>query len=141
MFRSRFVEPAVSMVHRRHPALYAQVVTLIASVRVLVECSDERFCLSATDAQLRTAPARSSPVTVRTSPGALLRLLDHDTTLLAALGSGELEFVGTLQDLLALESALGVFLNACIRSPEAPALLQGFREYCQETTDDQRNRP
>lgn len=130
MLRNEFVDPAIAMVRKHHPDLHDQVVSIMAGLWVRLDSPDETFRLGVSGRELRTAPPGEAGVVVHACPLTMLRLLDHETTLLDELHSGALDLVGALGDLLTLESALYVFLNACVRSPEAPNLLLNFRRYC-----------
>jgi len=117
---------------REHLASYARLCEKLASLRIEIRIDGE--CLIAAFepgghrvAGESTAAQTAAGARFRASRDAVLDVLDGRINLAEAVMTGRLEAYAPLAHLLELHDALLLYVNAAVRCPSFPALLDRFR--------------
>jgi len=127
------LDESLSVLQREQPASYARLCEKLASLRIEIRIDGEcliaafepgghRVAGESTAAQTAAAGAR-----FRASRDAVLDVLDGRINLAEAVMTGRLEAYAPLAHLLELHDALLLYVNAAVRCPSFPALLDRFR--------------
>lgn len=124
----RHLEAALAAVGAEVPDLYQASASAFGARVVVAEVDDERLAVVRDERGLRVlADAARPTVFARTSHRAICEVLAGRYTILEALWTDALELRGGVDDLLALDHALRLFLQGAVRAPSFPGILVSFR--------------
>jgi hypothetical protein len=127
------LDESLEVLQREQPASYARLCEALATLRIEIGVDGEWMIagfesgshrVAAQSAAAQTAPASAR---FRASRGAVLDVLDGRISLAEAVLAGRLEAYAPLARLLELHDALVLYVNAAVRCPSFPALLDRFR--------------
>jgi hypothetical protein len=136
------LDESLSVLQREQPASYARLCETLAGLHIEIGVDGEWMIagfepgghrVAATIAAAGTAAAGAR---FRASRTAVLDVLDGRLTLAEAVLSGRLEAYAPLARLLELHDALLLYVNAAVRCPSFPALLDRFRAAAVERSAD-----
>jgi hypothetical protein len=126
------LDESLSVLQREQPASYARLCEALASLHIEIHVDGE--CMIAgfepgghRIAESAVAPTTAADARFRASRGAVLDVLDDRISLAEAVQTGRLEAYAPLVRLLELHDALLLYVNAAVRCPSFPALLDRFR--------------
>ncbi|MFO7177823.1 MAG: SCP2 sterol-binding domain-containing protein [Pseudomonadota bacterium] len=118
---------ANALLAREAEAAYRDVAERLARVPVVIRVDDEVLFVRASargiDVRRGPGPAR---VEIATTRALLADLLEGELSVLDAVVNGRLFLRGSVDDLLALERAIGAYLHGAIRVPRFESLLAAF---------------
>jgi len=120
---------ALSCLADETPRLYNDIVAAVGERRIGLKTDREDFCVRVVRGRLDVvADRRGADVQAVTSDGALLALLDGDLDVLDAVWTDRVQLIGDIETLAGLDDALRIFLNASVRAPGMPAVLDRYRD-------------
>lgn len=110
------------------PAFARGLAERLGQRRVAITVDDEALTVGVTDGRAAVGPPTSAVhVRLTTSRRAILRLANGERLLHDAILAGDVDLVGELDDLLAFDAALMMYLHGAVRSRRFPTLLHAFR--------------
>jgi len=127
------LDESLSVLRREQPASYARLCEALASLRIEIHVDGERMVAEFEPGGHQVAgasaavPTAAAAARFRASRGAVLDVLDGRISLAEAVLTGRLEAYAPLPRLLELHDALLLYVNAAVRCPSFPALLDRFR--------------
>ncbi len=131
-----FLAQSFGALQRELPAVYAQLCRQLCprEVGIVVDGETVAACFQRDDVRLsrhRVNPA----VEMRTSRGAILAVIDGESTLLDSILDDRLCLRGGPEDVLAFHEALLTYVHGAVRAPSFPGLLADFRTASPEAAD------
>lgn len=114
--------------------MYSAMVAEFGPRKVVVEVDAERLAVIRRGERLEVVTDAADPAaSAKTSHATICAVLAGECTVLEALWTERLELRGAVGDLLALESALRLFVQGAVRAPSLPGILRSFRRKARET--------
>ena len=125
---TRLVARAFDVLHAEAPVHAGLLCEALAGLAVHADIGGERLAPRVAGGRLAvTDPAGPAAVSLRTSLGTMLALLDARRTLLEAITRGELDVRGPADALDAVADAFSTFLHGLVRAPSGALLLDELR--------------
>ncbi len=124
---STFLERSFDRLRRGAPLAYARVVAVLSLEPVRVRVGQETLEVHASDGHLRIGVTSDRALArLVTTRAALRRLVEGETTLVAAVLDESFHLQGSVEQLLRLHDALDAYLHGAVRAPGMDALLAKF---------------
>lgn len=124
----RHLEAALAAVGAEVPDLHRAAATALGGRVVTAEVDGERVEIVGEGEAIAVREAVAEPaVSARTSRTTICEILAGRCTVLEALRSDALDLRGRIEDLLALEYALQLFVQGAVRAPSLPGILVSYR--------------
>lgn len=125
-----FLATSFELLEREMPALYARMCELLAPRRVVLNVDRESVALAFSRRQARFVEIpETAEVHVATTSRAVLRVIDAQNDLMAAVLADELHVRGELDDLVAFHDGLLAYVHGAVRAPSFPQLLREYRAF------------
>ena len=124
-----FVWAALDALSRARSDCYARLARVVADLPLRLFVQGERVQVVARRGRFVRWSDGDAAVTVRTTPRAILALVDGEETLLDAVVAGRLDACGAVDALTAAHDGLMIFLEGAVRCPSFPGLMRDFRQW------------
>ena len=123
-----FLARSLSLLEAELPQIATRVAASVGARNVACQIDDERFGIVSDGKCLRviTQPAAKSEVEIATTRAVIRTLLEGETTLEDALWNERILLKGELDDILAFNDGLHVYLCGAVRSPSFPDLMSDY---------------
>lgn len=125
---------AVTSVEVNVPDAHDLFMSEAREISFAVHVGDERFGLDRGEV-LSRGPARANPQ-LQVEPGTLGALVDGRVSLTDALATGDLDLVGEVAEVAAIDRVLQVLVHGIVRSPDAPVLMHQLKSLTATTRAD-----
>jgi hypothetical protein len=131
-----YVRRSLTILKREQPRMYAELRRAFADSAVDASVSGERVHIYGRGDEILVekinGDATSSSIRATSTLEIIERILEGEQSLLDVVWRDQVHLVGSLERLLVVHAALVLYLQAAVRCPSIPRLLNQFRRRVQQ---------